>query len=201
MAKKGQYRTGVPIYRLDIGRLIHSGEGVWSRDHSPEALLRLLIERYGSRVKVELGPGKVKNESWGSIGLNGEADPTADIFHDLNEGIPLPDSSVDEFCSNQTLEHIERGRFIFLMNELWRTLKPGGSMSHCVPHYLSPYADGDPTHKNRFTEATFQYFCVDANGNPFVGSFSDYGIACRFVMEKHVVRPRIDIDVTLRKPG
>lgn len=202
MAKRKKPRlAGGPDRVLDISHFIHTGEGVCAGDYTPEELLRLLTERYGQYVVVELGPGKKANPSWGSIGLNKDADPSSDIFHDLEGGIPLPDESVDEFTSNQTLEHISRDNFIFLMNEFWRTLKPGGFMSHCVPHYLSPYADGDPMHRNRFSEVSFQYFCVDANGQPFVDSFSDYGIECRFVLESHIVRPRADIAVKMRKPA
>lgn len=170
---------------------------------SREKMLAFIHRKYGSGyTKLELGPGKIKNPSWASIGLSEKADPEADIFANLNSGLYyLPDECIDEIFSNQTLEHITNR--IYLFNEMWRVLKPGGFCEHWVPHNLSPYACGDPTHTwPPFSEASFQYFCRDVRtGCPFVEAFSDYGITCAFVLEKHEIRRGIDIHVILRKPG
>jgi len=165
------------------------------------AVLRFAYIRYGAEyVKLELGPGKIANPSHISIGLSHKADPEADILHDLEQGIPFPDGSIDEIYSNQTLEHITNR--IPLFNEMWRVLKPGGFCDHCVPHWESPYAGGDPTHVwPPFTEASFQYFCLNPKTDrPFVEAFSDYGIRCAFVLEKHDIVRRRDIHVIMRKP-
>ncbi len=173
-------------------------------DINQKSVLTFIHGKYGpGYTKLELGPGKTENLAWASIGLGPKEDPEADIFWNLEDGgIPLPDESVDEIYSNQTLEHLRRDVFIHHMNEEWRVLKPGGFVDHCVPHYESPWAWGDPTHRNVFTEASFRYFCIDPMTNePFVQAFSDYGIDCAFLMEKNDVRRRIGIHVVLRKPG
>lgn len=187
MEKKGIYHVAL------------SGGGVFAAEYTPDKLLELLYARYGEYVDIELGPGKSKQRPAG-IGLNPKADPTADIFHDLNFGIPLPSESVDFIWSNQVLEHIKRENFISLMNDLFRVLKPGAKMEHFVPHYLAPAAFGDPTHMNWFSETSFRYFCIDERtGEPFVEGFSDYGIECRFVQKLHQPRKWVDIHVVLEK--
>ena len=173
-------------------------QGVYALDYTEEELLGLLQARYGPFITLELGPGKDDNP-WASIGLNESADPKADIFFDLEFGIPLPRECIAKIVSNQTLEHIGEG-FIRLMNSCWRVLKPGGTFQACVPHWKSPYAWGDPTHRRVFTEVSFDYFCVDETGRPFVESFSDYGIVCAFEKVSQRVRPGVDITVILKKP-
>ena len=181
-----------------IEELAYSGQPIrgWG---DPQKMLRLLVLRYGSYVNIELGPGKNKQRPAG-IGLNSASDPTADILWDLNQGIPLPNKSVNELYSNQFLEHLLKHNQIFFWNEMWRVLKPGGTMQHTVPHYLSPDADGDPTHFTPYSEHSFQYYCVDKSGHPFVESFSDYGIVARFEMTEIHTRRGIDIMVRMRKP-
>ncbi len=168
-----------------------------------KANLALLRKLYGDHIKLELGPGRhgeppFRKRPWATIGLNSSADPHSDIYWDLEYGIPLPDGCVDEIYCNQVLEHIDN--LILLMNDCWGVLRPGGFMEACVPHWMSEYACGDPTHVRSFSSVSFQYFCVDEKGKPFVESFSDYGIECRFILEKFIVRPQIDIVVVLRKP-
>lgn len=172
----------------------------------PDDILKFLRVRYGDYIKLELGPGRhygsdgeFAKKAWATVGLNASADPYSDIFYNLERGIPLPDECIDEIYCNQLLEHINC--LIYLMNECWRVLKPGGFMEACVPHWQSVYAWGDPTHVRAFTEASFQYFCIEhKTKRPFVESFSDYGIECGFILEKHNVRRRVDITVVLRKP-
>jgi len=184
--------------------LLH-GRGVESCGFTYEELLWFLEQRYGKPLNIEFGPGRQEHRPpWPSIGLNPSADPVADIWHDLDGpaadkvSIPLPSNSVQSIKSNQFLEHISQ--IIPHMNECWRVLVSGGKMEVCVPHRDSPWAVADPTHKRLFVPESFNYFCIGADGNPFVDSFSDYGIRCAFIMEKCVTHPYIDISVVLRKP-
>jgi len=153
--------------------------------------------------KVELGPGKFMHTMPGVVGidLSKEAAPGCQIYWNLENGIPLPDNCAEYIHSNQLCEHIARDRFIHFMNEQFRVLQPGGLAFHVMPHFLSPYAMGDPTHKNTFSEVSFWYFSINPEtGNPFVSDFSDYGIKCSFILEKQEVRPAVDVSVWLRKP-
>jgi hypothetical protein len=167
-----------------------------------ETIEKELRKKYGEIV-LEFGPGRIQYPIPGTtmIGLNPSADHFCDIYWDLEKGIPLPDKSVDEIHSNQFLEHISRDAFIYHMNEEWRVLRPGGFAVHNVPHFQSPWAFADPTHKNWFSEKSFDYFCVREDGTRFVEKFSDYGIEAAFILEDFKMRPQLDIEVTLRKPG
>ena len=150
--------------------------------------------------QVELGAGHhgPAIQDRFKIGLNETADPDSHLYWDLEGGIPLPDGCASYIGSNQCLEHI--WNIILLFNEMWRVLAPGGTMWHCVPHYLSIFADGDPTHIRRFSPASFNYFCVRPDGTPFVQNFSDYGITCAFELTKFKERERLDITGWFLKP-
>ena len=50
----------------------------------------------------------------------------ADIICDVTKGLPFEDSTVGIFRAADFLEHIPREHVIFVMNELWRCLVPGG---------------------------------------------------------------------------
>ena len=188
---------------VDINKIAYTTKGVYGHGCAPADLLRLLTIRYGKYIKLELGSGRIgeppwEKAPWATIGLSHSADPHSDIYYDLNRGIPLPGMSVDEIHSSQVLEHLRDP--IRIMNEQWRVLKPGGFVHACVPHFLSPYADGDPTHLTRWSETSFQYYCLREDGTPFVDSFSDYGINCRFILEEHKWQARVHVTVILRKP-
>lgn len=157
----------------------------------------MLVDKYGE-IELELGPGRIAKEhrrGHATIGLNPSADYFCDIYWNLENGIPLEDESVSSITSNQFLEHISRDRLIFLMNEFWRTLKPGGFMVHSVPIVTSPWAWADPTHRNFFQPNSFLYFSAREDGTPFVENFSDYGIRCAF---KTSMKVRAGVDITVR---
>ena len=184
----------------EIEDVVYTGKGVYAEFYTPEKLLRFLTLRYGNYLTLELGPGRNKSALAG-IGLSEAADPAADIWHDLNKGIPLPNGSVDVIQSNQMLEHLHKRNQILIWNEMFRVLKPGGTMEHHVPHYLAPASVGDPTHFTQYSETSFQYYCVDAGGRPFVESFSDYGITARFVLDDFGFEAgRQGLYVKVRKP-
>lgn len=168
-----------------------------------ENYARLLQLGWQFPIRLELGPGKFGPQitDMVKIGLNPSADPGCEIYWNLENGIPLPDGSVIYCHSNQVIEHLKRDRFIGFMNDLFRVMVPGGKVLHCTPHFLSPFAAGDPTHCNLITEATFLYFCTNPEtGQPFVADFSDYGITANFILDKQEVRQAQDITIYLRKP-
>lgn len=150
---------------------------------------------------LEFGPGK-KPEHPAGIGLNAKADPTADIWRDLNRGIPLGSGLLAGVYGNQFLEHLRPENKIYFMNEVGRVLRVGGTAEFWVPHYLSPDADGDPTHLSAYSQNSFRYFCLDPEtGRPFVEAFSNYGIEYAFKMKHHAWRAAEYVHVILEKVG
>ena len=87
--------------------------------------------------------------------------------------IPFDDNYFDVITAYDFIEHIprviylptRRNPFIELMNEISRTLKPGGIFFSTTPAYPHPAAFQDPTHVNIITEKTFiNYFsCAHKN--------------------------------------
>lgn len=148
---------------------------------------------------LELGAGKHAAALPDRLCVDIEPSEGIDIVFDLNYGIPLPSESVHTIHSNQVLEHITN--IIYLFNEMWRVLVPGGTMWHAVPYYAGPHSWGDPQHVRAFTETSFRYYCVRPDGTPFVENFSDYGIQCAFeLVGQEVKGGNQGLEVTLRKP-
>lgn len=110
---------------------------------------------------------------------------------DITQGLPFSDSSIDSFSAYDVLEHIPRWErvgsvdgpnkivfpFINLMNEIYRSLKPGGLFYAVTPAFPSPASFQDPTHINFITTQTKDYFTgplplAQILGYGFEGSFN-----------------------------
>jgi len=97
--------------------------------------------------------------------------------------IPFEDQSFDFVTAYDFLEHVprviylpeRRFSFIQLMNEIHRTLKPGGIFLSRTPFYPISSAFTDPTHVNVITADTFPMYFDDkhawAKMYGFKGSF------------------------------
>jgi len=81
------------------------------------------------------------------------------------QDFPLDDRSVGSISGFDFLEHLSRepgakeNEFIFVMNEVFRVLKPGGVALFVTPAYPLRTAFQDPTHINILTRDTYEYFC------------------------------------------
>jgi len=60
---------------------------------------------------------------------------------------PWADDSVDEARSSHSLEHLTPAQRVWFANELYRVLKVGAKCTIVVPHWCSPRAYGDLSHK------------------------------------------------------
>ena len=86
--------------------------------------------------------------------------PGVDLVAQLDDPekvtLPWPDDSVDEFAMIHCLEHLHYP--LPLMEELWRTAKPGAKITIACPYGSSDDADEDPTHVRRIFLNSFSYF-------------------------------------------
>jgi len=105
-------------------------------------------------TKLNLGCGFDIHPGW--INLDRAPLPGVDIVHDL-EKLPLPfaDGSLDYVLAQDVLEHVD---YILLLRDLHRILRNGGTLEIRVPHFTSADNFIDPTHKNRFSIRTFDFF-------------------------------------------
>jgi Methyltransferase domain len=114
----------------------------------------------GDGLCLNLGCGKRQRE--GFFGIDRVELPNVDIVADLNEPLDqLPDGSVEQIFTRHTLEHVEK--FMPLMTELHRIMRPNGQIEISVPHFSNPYGYSDPTHVRLFGLYTFFYFADEAD--------------------------------------
>lgn len=91
-----------------------------------------------------------------TVNMNPKAKP--DIFHDLEQPLPVADASYDGAILMNVLEHIYNDRQ--LLAETCRVLKPGGTAVVAVP-FLFP-VHPSPRDFRRFTEETLRRMMADA---------------------------------------
>lgn len=102
-------------------------------------------------LKIDLGGGI--NPVPGYISIDAE---NANIIHDLNKGIPLPDNSVGLLNASHIIEHLNDP--VFTMSEIHRVLAHGGWAFIEVPSTDGRGAFQDPTHKTFWNQNSFLYY-------------------------------------------
>jgi len=114
----------------------------------------------GREVRLNLGSGQRRLPGFYNVDM--VALEGVDVLADLNEPLDgFPDNSVAEIYCRHTMEHVTR--FIELLTELHRIVKPGGQLEIIVPHYSNPFGYSDPTHVRFFGLYSFFYFCDTAD--------------------------------------
>jgi SAM-dependent methyltransferase len=98
----------------------------------------------------------------------------ADVICDVARGLPFESDSVGIFRAADFLEHIPRERVVFVMNELWRCLAPGGWIISRTPSTGGKGAFCDPTHASFWNDLSFRYY-TDRRYAAYVPE-----ISCRF---------------------
>jgi SAM-dependent methyltransferase len=61
-----------------------------------------------------------------------------EIKHDLASPLPYPDNSIAKIQAQDVLEHMAFDQVPFVLDEIYRVLKPGGTFRLSVPDYRSP---------------------------------------------------------------
>jgi len=93
-------------------------------------------------IRMEIGAGEEPNKhGWFTLDRNS----FCDLYWDLIDGMPFPDSTVTAIYASHVLEHIPVEGLPVLLRECYRSLKPGGSISICVPNarlYIEAYLNG-----------------------------------------------------------
>lgn len=138
---------------------------------------------------LDIGCGEIPRNPFNAknvYGIDIRENETVSIkYADLNiEAIPFEDSKFDYITAYDFLEHVprilyapnRRFPFVELMNEVYRTLKPGGVFFSYTPIYPFSPAFRDPTHVNILTDETFSLYFDDkhclAKMYGFNGSFT-----------------------------
>lgn len=129
-----------------------------------------LVRNHQSNISLDLGSSSVPQNPFNLpslIGIDIQSSADNILSVDLSrEPIPFQDNSVAVITAFHFIEHIPRisshldARFPFinLMNEIYRTLEPGGLFLSCTPAYPFQSSFSDPTHLNHITEKTLRYY-------------------------------------------
>jgi len=126
------------------------------------------------RINVGCGNQRIP----GFVGIDRVATPAADVVRDITRGLPFEDSSIDEIYCDNVLEHIGPGEdFIFVLNELYRVLKPGGLATIIVPDARSQAAWQDPTHHRAFVPRSALYWNQDLPWPRLYGITANFDVA------------------------
>lgn len=128
----------------------------------------------------------------------------------IQDGIPVGDGALEAARASHVMEHIPAGsgdgERIWVMNEVWRALEPGGTFEIIVPLVLARgqwvgtwHAFADPDHKSFWAmPESFLYFCE----GPFKPN-ADYGMKIWQALDEDSdteLRGGWEGVVTMRKP-
>lgn len=154
------------------------GQAEWNRVYEFNA--RMFAKKYGTqavanRLCLNIGCGDSPRHSemldkW--LNLDIQDLPGVDIVRDIRRGIPMPDESFDHVLADNMLEHFASEDVIFIINEIDRVLKIGGTAEIVVPHALIGQGQyQDPTHKSYFVPRSCIYWnqVMSTRGGKFVG--------------------------------
>ena len=96
------------------------------------------------KLSVDIGCGPRCPE--GFVGLDA-IDFGQKYVHDVRQGLPFKDNSVDEVRSSHFVEHLTGQERIHFFNDLYRVLKVGATAQIITPNWSHACAYGDPTHQ------------------------------------------------------
>jgi len=100
-------------------------------------------------MKLNLGCGNKRKDGW--VNIDCVKTEATDIVRDLVRGLPFADSTADEILCDNVFEHIgPTVDLLFVINECYRVLQPGGVLVVIVPDGRSQAAWQDPTHMRAF---------------------------------------------------
>lgn len=112
-------------------------------------------------------------------GLDSNPDCAPDVLWNLTKHpLPFDECTFDEIHAYDVLEHLayqgDFGFFFAEFTEYWRILKDGGFFCGIVPHWQSPWAWGDPSHKRVFTADTLGFLSQASYENVGKTKMSDF---------------------------
>jgi SAM-dependent methyltransferase len=114
-----------------------------------------VVARTATSRTLHLGSGTSPLASAVTVDLNPIVGP--DYIWDLNIfSWPFDDNSFDTVVALSIVEHLDD--FLGVMREIHRVSRPGAVVNILVPHFSSAAAYIDPTHKQRLSVRSCDYF-------------------------------------------
>jgi SAM-dependent methyltransferase len=101
---------------------------------------------------LNLGCGRKRVSGAVNLDLTHETSP--DVIHDLDRRPwPFPDDRFDKVLAHDVIEHL--AETVATLEEIHRVCRHGALVRITVPHYSSPNAFTDPTHRHHFGRFSF----------------------------------------------
>jgi len=122
--------------------------------------LHNLVERecdLKKNPRIDLGGGICGAPGWTTLDVSGKPDIKHDVFG--TKSLPFETNSVGAFRAFDFLEHGYDEDAFWLMEEIYRCLVPGGWLLSSTPHSLGIGSSCDPSHKSKWDERRFLYWC------------------------------------------
>ncbi len=118
------------------------------------------------------------------VTLDADARLKPDVVCTLGvDPLPFPDDTFDQAIAVHVLEHIgkqgETAGWFQFWEELYRVLKPGGSLTFESPLYSSVWGWADPSHSRVLSPQSFVFMSQDSYRMSNTG-ISPFRIACDF---------------------
>lgn len=159
------------------------------------------LRRCRDGLSLELGAGsKPGCKPWVTVDMNG----CCDIYHDLADGIPFPDRSVDRIYSSHFFEHLTREQANTCLDECLRVLKAGGEFSIAVPNarlFVDAYLGVPLAHCSFEVNTNMDYLTYIAYCNGQHKMIFDMDSLCHWLTSRGFVHvsarahdPELDLD-------
>ena len=143
-------------------------------------------------MRLNLGCGSQAKDGW--VNLDIAAQAGVDVVHDLDVGPwPFEDRTAEQIEAWDVFEHVADP--VLFMTECHRILRPFKYLHVHTPHYTSPDAFTDPTHRRFPTEHTFDYWIPGTH--LYRRHNAGYGGVAFELLDMHMDSGSLDL--TLRK--
>jgi len=110
-------------------------------------------------MKLNLGCGYRKIDDFVNIDIRSSVDP--DLVCDVTKGLPMRENTIDYIVAFDFLEHVPIGSTIYVIEEIYRVLKPDGKFEHLTPSTDGRGAFQDPTHVSFWNINSWLYYMDD----------------------------------------
>ena len=134
-----------------------------------------------------------ENKTW--VNLDNDLRTKPQVLRDVKRGLPFNTGIFSVVYASHFLEHFGGEDFVFIMNEIYRVLKPGGVLQLLSPYYKFHGAWVDPHHKMFFNEHSFEPYWYPSNSSIAMGVEGFYEPVSLQVAEE------MEIRVTMKKIG
>lgn len=104
---------------------------------------------------LDVGCGEIKKVPW-AVGIDRVKTAAADVVHDLDVfPWPFSDNTFDAVVAAHVVEHV--ADVLKLFDELHRVCRAGAVLRIATPHYTSPDAFADPTHRHALAYRSYEF--------------------------------------------